>query len=237
MAVTISGATISGGINLGDYVPVVTSGLQMQLDAGNPSSYSGSGSTWSDLSGNGYNATLYNSPTYSASNGGYLTFNGVNQDARTTLFNNSITNVTMQVWINVTLNTVGCYFGNGSDPGGYHLGISQYFASPITNAREMLYGYIRWIPTGTTYTSGWQLVTMALNGSSTPFMYINGTLIGSYPGTAPIVPTAGTGFCIGSQWGFRYSQMSVSAAYFYNRFLNSNEVDQNFQALRGRYTV
>jgi hypothetical protein len=237
MTVSIGGATISGGVNLGDYVPVVRTGLQMQLDAGNTSSYSGSGSTWTDLSGNGNNATLFNTPTYSSSNSGYLTFNGTNQEARTSLFNNAITNVTMQVWINVTLSTVGCYFGNGTDSGGYHLGISQYFTTPATNAREMLYGNVRWVPTGTTYTSGWQLLTMALDGSSTPYMYVNGTFIGSYPGTAPITPSPGSGFCIGSQWGIRYSQMSVSAAYFYNRLLNSNEVDQNFQALRGRYAV
>lgn len=236
MSVTVSGATVGSNVAIGNYIPVITSGLQMQLDAGNSSSYSGSGSTWYDISGNGRNATLYNSPTYSSLNSGYLTFNGSNQDARTALFSTATTNVTMQVWVNVTLGTVGCYFGNGDDPGGYHAGIGQYFSN-ATNERQMLYGYIRWVSTGTTYSSGWQLITMALDGSSTAYMYINGTLIGSYPGSAPNVPSAGTGFCIGSQWGIRYASCSVAAAYFYNRFLNSNEVDQNFQALRGRFSV
>ena len=36
----------------------VTSGLVIHLDANNPSSYPGSGTTWTDLSGNGYNCTL-----------------------------------------------------------------------------------------------------------------------------------------------------------------------------------
>ena len=52
---------------------IVTSGLVLCLDAANPKSYSGTGTTWTDLSGNGYNGTLVNSPTFSQ---GVFTFNG-----------------------------------------------------------------------------------------------------------------------------------------------------------------
>lgn len=52
------------------YVPtvtsMVTSGLIMYLDAGNTSSYPGSGTSWADLSGNGRNATLINGPVFSS---------------------------------------------------------------------------------------------------------------------------------------------------------------------------
>jgi hypothetical protein len=37
---------------------IITNGLVLNLDAGNPASYSGSGTTWTDLSGNGNNGTL-----------------------------------------------------------------------------------------------------------------------------------------------------------------------------------
>ena len=47
---------------------VVRDGLVLWLDAGNTASYSGSGSTWSDLSGNGYHATLVGNPSYSSAN-------------------------------------------------------------------------------------------------------------------------------------------------------------------------
>ena len=54
---------------------IVTGGLVLNLDAGNPSSYPGSGTTWTDLSGNGNHGTLFNSPTFtSSSNGGNLLF-------------------------------------------------------------------------------------------------------------------------------------------------------------------
>jgi len=38
--------------------PIITDGLVLHLDAGNPKSYSGSGTTWFDLSKNNNNATL-----------------------------------------------------------------------------------------------------------------------------------------------------------------------------------
>ena len=41
-------------------LPIVTDGLVVHLDAGNSASYPGSGTTWYDLSGNGNDATLYN---------------------------------------------------------------------------------------------------------------------------------------------------------------------------------
>ena len=59
-----------------DYKNVITRGLVLHLDAGNKNSYSGSGSTWTDLSGNGNHGTLYNSPTYSSLDGnGSFAFN------------------------------------------------------------------------------------------------------------------------------------------------------------------
>jgi hypothetical protein len=57
---------------------VVTDGLVLNLDAGLPASYPGSGTTWFDLSGSGNDGTLTNGPTYSSSNGGSLVFDGSN---------------------------------------------------------------------------------------------------------------------------------------------------------------
>ena len=58
----------------------VTDGLLIYLDPANPRSYSGSGSTWYDLSGNSNHGFLQNSPTYSSSGGtSSFSFNGSNQ--------------------------------------------------------------------------------------------------------------------------------------------------------------
>ena len=64
----------------------ITTGLQVMLDAGNPTSYPGSGTTWTDINPNGYtpqNFTLV-STTYNSASGGYLTFDGTSSYAYST---------------------------------------------------------------------------------------------------------------------------------------------------------
>ena len=59
----------------------VTSGLVLHLDARDTNSYSGSGNTWSDLSGNNNNATI-DGATFN-SNGKYFYFDGSNDYVNT----------------------------------------------------------------------------------------------------------------------------------------------------------
>ena len=59
----------------------VTNGLVLHLDARDTNSYSGSGNTWSDLSGNNYNATI-SGATFN-SNGKYFYFDGSNDYVNT----------------------------------------------------------------------------------------------------------------------------------------------------------
>jgi hypothetical protein len=48
--------------------------LLLYLDAGNSASYPGTGTTWTDLSGNGNNGTLTNTQNYSTTNGGQFAY-------------------------------------------------------------------------------------------------------------------------------------------------------------------
>jgi hypothetical protein len=71
----------------------VTDGLVLSLDAANNKSYPGSGTTWSDLSGNGTNGTLTNGPTFSSANGGIIVFDGVNDYIDNTVNLTQINNI------------------------------------------------------------------------------------------------------------------------------------------------
>ena len=53
---------------------IVTDGLVLCLDAANTKSYSGTVTSWTDLSGNGNTGTLTNGPTYNSSNLGFFQF-------------------------------------------------------------------------------------------------------------------------------------------------------------------
>jgi len=56
---------------------IVTDNLILCLNAADKKSYSGSGTTWHDRSGNDYDGTLTNGPTFSDANGGSIVFDGV----------------------------------------------------------------------------------------------------------------------------------------------------------------
>jgi len=74
MAIQIgSGITIGGGIGIGGSAVANTPTPVLSLDAGDPASYPGFGSTWTDTIGS-MPFTLVNGPTYSSGNGGYIQF-------------------------------------------------------------------------------------------------------------------------------------------------------------------
>jgi len=56
---------------------MISDGLVLNLDAGNQTSFVGTGTTFKDLSTAGNNGTLTNGPTYNLPNRGYFTFDGV----------------------------------------------------------------------------------------------------------------------------------------------------------------
>jgi len=61
----IQGVSLNGVTVIDMVTPTfVTSGLQLYLNASNSTSYPGTGTTWTDLSGNLNNGTLVNSPVY-----------------------------------------------------------------------------------------------------------------------------------------------------------------------------
>ncbi len=226
---------VNGGINNSN---IVSNGLKLNLDASNPGSYSGTGNTWYDLSGNNNHGTLMNSPTYDAASGSIVT-NGTNQYLSVPLFNNSITNVTLQTWVFINLNSSGVFIANGYG-NGYNVGIGGSGYDSIGSNASMLFSGARWMFNTNTYTAGWHLVTMVLNGSSTPFIYVDNALKGSstgYPGTAPNTPTGY--LTLGAIPGDngRYYAGKFAAAYFYDRALTLAEITQNYNAFATKTTA
>jgi len=218
---------------------IVDSGLILALDAGNPRSYPGTGTTWTDLSGNGGTGTLVGSPTYSSTNGGSLVFSGTNYATAATansLFNFGTGNFSMFMWIKCAATnnytTIG-YLDNASGNGIYFYGqpTSGYFrtwVAGVLNVGTIVVCSGNWINIGITRASG--LVTQYVNGLSTSTftaansVATNQTLaLGSNTSTGP-----------GGYSGFPGSISNVS---IYNRALSADEVAQNFNALRGRYAL
>jgi hypothetical protein len=212
---------------------VITDGLVLSVDAGNSRSYPGSGTTWFDLSGNGRNLTLYNGTAHNAA--GYFYFDGINDYAQTSnngLGTGSVIPHTMEMWVN---------FDIISSPRWWLAVIGQYGQ-----------GAHHWIGTTTTAFGAWsancQLVP-TLTGINT-WMHIvgtfNGTTLTYYVNnintggscTANGFNFTNTDLTLGLRLGTEaYFNGKISRVSLYNRALTAEEIQQNFNATRGRYGI
>jgi hypothetical protein len=86
---------------------IVTEGLVAALDAANNRSYLIGSNVWNDLSRNGNNGTLVNSPVYSSSNGGILQFDDVSLEYVTIPNIGTLSNWTVEVWFRLTTALTG----------------------------------------------------------------------------------------------------------------------------------
>jgi len=111
LAETITGQNFSGGTEAVTYLnsngywtsfSEYPASLLVYLDSGNPSSYSGSGSLWSDLTSNDNDATLISSPTYSSSFGGILQFDDASLEYATIPNLGNLNQWTVEAWFRLT---------------------------------------------------------------------------------------------------------------------------------------
>lgn len=215
--------------------PIVTSGLVALYDAGNSLSYSGSGTTWNDISGNSQNATLVNSPVYNSANQGNFVMSQVLNNYVTvphnTLFNFT-TGITISVWVKTTKATDAYLATKGENsfflcigPAGTTSGKASLFLQGTSGS---------WAQSATTVSTGnWVNITATWGSNSTKF-YINGSLdsTNTRNGTTLGTGTSPVYFC----WRNTPALNGNIAIYmFYNRALNATEVLQNYNARKTRY--
>ena len=226
--------------------PVVDTNLMVWVDAGQTASYSGSGATWTDLSGNGKNYTLTNSPTFSSlTGGGVITFAGASSQyatTATTLFNSTTTNTySVNIWVYPTgAGQIVSVDGQSTPNTAYH-----YTAIEITAAGLIYFG--QWtggmttIITSAQSLNAWYNLVITYNGT-TATAYVNGVSVGS-SAIAWSAPGANTFFALMSQDATNmsgttaYASGSIGSFMAYNRALTVNEVVQNYNALCNRYAL
>ena len=210
---------------------IVTDGLVLCLDAGNSKSYPGSGTAWSDLSGRGNNGTLTNGPTYSSTSGGYISFDGTNDYIYTPL-NIDANPVTLSAFFRASVVT-GDRGILLNDNGGWDKGFeisSSAFAIHVGN---------NLVSTGVTAVANtWYCGTLVYTASSMTF-YLNG--ISVWSGGAPVASTGSTLEIGRAFWnagaGSRFFNGFISHVSVHNIALTAAQVQQNFNAIRGRYGI
>jgi hypothetical protein len=221
-----------------------TVGLVMQLEANNSSSYPGSGTTWSNISGRSYAGTLAN-VTYNSAKGGYLSFNG--STSLVTYPEDSLMNtqvVSVEAWIRTNaLSQNGFIFEKGNVNTQYALfqegsnivwrqnfGTTAGDASSYTNLVVNNSQYMNatdWAHIVGTYSSG------------SRNLYINGMLVASDAQTGTINTNANgssIGVYGGSNGGRGYwYNGDIGEVRVYARALAASEVLSNYNNTRKRY--
>jgi hypothetical protein len=235
--ITFSGSTITGGVKIiKELNPVVTTGLQVYLDAGNASSYSGSGTAWNDLSGNSRNGTLTNGPTYSATNGGSIVFDGSNDYVQCS-GSLTVTAATFVTWIRRNGNQGqydGILFSRGTSVTGMNLQVSNQIAYTWNNAVNTYSwqsGLI--VPDAT-----WCMIAVSVTSTAATAYLCQAS--GITTATNTVSHTSSVIDDIKIAWddtAARYFTGNIAIAQLYNIALSADQVSQNFTADRGRFGV
>ena len=233
---------------------VVRNGLILHLDAANRKSYPGTGTTWTDLSGQNNHFTLLNSPTY---DGRKFTFNGTTQSAvctNTTCGNMGTSSFCMEYCVNMGspptsfasvimkggfITSIGSasanrwahrvgndtFFIQDNNPPSGGGGTAIPVLSPVNTLNSICHYVVNITRTG-------------LNSTTTIFVnnIIRQTQLTTYVGTGDVSNnnavtlwyTPGENAYLGGDMYF---------VRFYNRALTITEIRQNFEATRDRYGI
>ena len=224
---------------------IVTDGLVLHLDAGNLSSYPGTGTTWTDLSGNGNNGTLNGvpTPTYDSSNLGSIGFDGSNHYG-TILDDNSLTSttsLTINCWVKATAfnSTYSSLVGKGTADTNEEYAVlfhSSFLYFDVGSGGPLTQ------PSYTFNTDTWYNICCThtrTSGSSSLLCYVNGVFLNNST-TRSTDPVNDNSFpvSIGSRYHNSITRPlsgNLAQVSIYNKALTSTEVTQNYSALKWRF--
>ena len=233
---------------------IVTSGLVLNLDASNASSYPGSGNTWTDLTGNGNNMTMSGTvPINGSGQTKYFSYNGTaNYFQGVNNFTTISSAITISIVASITnmsqRTALFSKYNGGASISGYVLEIGT-ISGLWTNT-------MRWYAAGTGGQSNDYRGTTALNanqiyvftltydrGTGLTALYANSSIVSasqagtnlvaadwSQGATPNLTGNYGPGLSI-------YSYMNQYMVLTYNRALTSTEVTQNYNALQSRFGI
>jgi len=198
----------------------------LYLDAGQSTSYNG-GTTWTDLSGRGNNGTLVNGVGYNGSNGGSLSFDGVNDYVNCGNPSISVGKITVSAWVKIsTLNITQHIVDSSSN--SWHLAV-------LGTNRPYLWNDSTYHQSSQVLLSNtWYMLTGVQ--SSTSDIYVNGVLSQSISDNRNVT-TNNVNIGRWQSNGLRLFNGNIAQVSIYNRALTAEEIQQNFQALKGRFNI
>lgn len=212
----------------------------VNFDGAISSSYPKSGTSWTDLSGNGNIGTLSGGVSYNNINGGALSFDGVS----------SYVNVPESSSLDFGTGDFSVSFWCYRTASGYNDGsyiVKGGLGTPGIDTYDDMFqvdtstGNLAHIGLSASYNV-WENHVFVVTQSGAPYIkhYINNVLNQTgYSGTGSTGSVNNAnGLIIGRSYAggiYRYFNGSIGSVRIYNKVLSTDEISQNFNALRGRY--
>lgn len=160
---------------------ITTSDLILNLDAGDLTSYSGTGTTWSDLTANSYDGALTNGTYFSSIGSDTMVFDGVNDFVELgDVLDMGTYSYTINTWVKISATSSDQYFFSKS-----LAGVQNYrYAVGFNSTSQKLEAFIQGnggsdvLPYGSTTIPNyqWFMATYVYDRSSNIKIYYNGVL-------------------------------------------------------------
>lgn len=220
---------------------IITDQLILNLDAGDPASYPGSGTTWYDLTSNNNDGTLVNGVVYSS---GSMIFDGVNDFVNLGTSIGKLPQFTISVWLKPS-NWNNCGIVFSSNTGGGQAATHWGLWGRVGGNIEV------WVSDGLSYQSAntslsWSSSDVPNSSFTNIVITVDGSNIRIFKNSIQIgsditqtISQSGTAYdlFIGenpADSGYFY-EGSISDVLMYSKALSSTEVIQNFNAQKSRY--
>ena len=235
---------------------IVQSGLILNLDAANPLSYPGTGSTWTNLvTGNAVPSFSISGGSYVNNDGGVIRFPSTGGFAQSSTGFASLTKFTVEIWVKSAgtkgdydptvpgnTNYAPCLFSEKVSGGTVNM-VLAYNARAWSGAANNSYrytaamgGWSTFEPT-TNYGSdlnNWVQIVATYNGSVLT-LYRNGVSLGSRTANINLRATS-LGYYIAHRWDMSDGVYGdYSTVNMYNRDLSLSEINTNYNAVKSRF--
>lgn len=235
-----SGTRIGPGVTIKQESTLVSPYLPSTLFELDASTYTTG--DWVDGTGNGRNATLYNSPSWNSDAGGCFVFDGnptkfiyiPGSEGGWGLADNPA-QATFSVWANIPGPTDYQHIA------GWRGGLNFWFlilsGSSTTEARfdngisrdiNIDYGV---------FMGTWALTTFVVDASAGESrLYINGSMVGSNNSISGNFYSGGVPFTLGADYSQNFSSVcKIGGAMAYSKVLDVNEINTEFNRTKARY--
>lgn len=209
------------------YTNMVTDGLVLCINGGFTASYPKGNNTWYDISGNNYNGSLVNGPTFNTDGGGNIVFDGADDyiSIPNPLNQSNLSQVwSISVFVKQNSGTSGPqYIINGLNNG---VASDWYGGGPLLYLNGGVNDYYTYTASYQTIAgTGWRhLVYLFNNSTGLRQIYKDGLLSGNSNGPNNTSTPSGQG----GTWYIGQMLGSISELQIYNKVLTPAEILQNY---------